>query len=550
MENINSMSLQQKQDLADLTEATLKQAMAELTLAKAKQQQILKDNTKTTAWQKLKNGFVAIASPGAGIANNIADAALNGAEAAATMNDGISELEGQIKQMQSRTASLNEVLNSEQMADAISGKKLTGSQLQEKQRYLNIALNNYAKGTEEFIRIQKKLAAVEKQMGSGSSSPGTGKAVGAIEKKVGEYVKLTTKVADLNQELQDMLALGKTPTPEFLANLKAQEQKVIDITNAMAVAKNGFESYLKLDPDQPVPDNTDYTIPEDKNPITGEPMAVGDKMSPEEKKAYAVEQAQVTSDAVFAIVRNNQQAEFDEKMSLLDKQREAELNNANLTEEQKNAIREKYAKKEAALKREQFKKQKAADIIQAVISTALAIIKAAPNPFMMAAAGIAGAASIATITSQKMPEFSQGGYTASSASNQTPAGVVHANEYVVPADGVNNPRLRPILDMLEVARQNGNLPSLDARSVIRGMDRGRGFIAGGFTSQNEKPGNNSGNNSGSIADMIAANNSVMLALLQKLKEPIPIEATVAIRGRNGLYEKLEEDKQSQKNAYL
>ena len=506
MENINSMSLEQKKNLADLTEATLKQAEAELVLAKAKQAQIAKDNTKTTAWQGFTNAIVGYASPGAGIANNIADAALNGAEAAAAMNDGIGALEEGIKQLRSRSSSLNEILNSEQMADAIMGNKLTGSQLEEKQRYLQIALKNYAKGTDDFNRISKKLAEVDKQMGTG----GGGGALGAIEQKITAYQKLTTNVAELNKQLQDMYASGIEPSAEFIANLKAQEQKVIDITNAVAVAKNGFQSYLTVNPDEPVADNTDYTVPEDQNPITGEPMEVGNKMSPEDKRAFAIAQAQTTSNALFDIVKSRQQSEYDHKLSLLEKQKAAELNNKNLTEKQKADIEEKYRIQEKKIKTDAFKKEKATAIIQAVINTALAIMNAlatggpAAIPLSIAA-GITGAAQIAVIAAQETPEFSQGGYTLSSNSNQTPAGIVHANEYVIPAEGVNNPRLRPFLDTLEMARLNKSLPTLNP-AVISSTSAGR-FSSGGYTSTHSGNMPTSGSASGSnisILDMSTA----------------------------------------------
>lgn len=61
-----------------------------------------------------------------------------------------------------------------------------------------------------------------------------------------------------------------------------------------------------------------------------------------------------------------------------------------------------------------------------------------------------------------------------------PKGVVHANEYVIPQEGVMNPAIRPFIDALEYARKNGNLQLANMSSLV-GVASQRGFAAGGFT---------------------------------------------------------------------
>ena len=79
------------------------------------------------------------------------------------------------------------------------------------------------------------------------------------------------------------------------------------------------------------------------------------------------------------------------------------------------ALNEKQAKEEKDAKKEAFKKQKEASIIQAVINTALAVSNALGTqppvlaPLMAAIAGALGAAQIALISSQPTPQFAQGG---------------------------------------------------------------------------------------------------------------------------------------------
>ncbi|MDB4922266.1 hypothetical protein [Mucilaginibacter sp.] len=129
----------------------------------------------------------------------------------------------------------------------------------------------------------------------------------------------------------------------------------------------------------------------------------------------AIQAAQDISSAVFDIGKQNRQAETDAKIKNLETQKAAELNNANLTQTQKDAINEKYAKQEAEIKLQQWEADKEASIEMAVINGALAVTKAltsAPWPLnLISAAGtaIATGIEIAKISNQKPPQFSKGG---------------------------------------------------------------------------------------------------------------------------------------------
>jgi TP901 family phage tail tape measure protein len=159
---LNKLSAEQKKALLAETEATLNQADAQLLLAKAKQETILKENTKTTLWQKVTNAMLSTTNPAAGAAKSATDALINGVKAAAELNDGISELQDNVKRLRSQKSDLNEIVNAEKQADEITGNTI--SQLEEKQRYLQSALKNYEKGSVDYIRINKKLTEVNKQL--------------------------------------------------------------------------------------------------------------------------------------------------------------------------------------------------------------------------------------------------------------------------------------------------------------------------------------------------------------------------------------------------
>jgi len=190
-------------------------------------------------------------------------------------------------------------------------------------------------------------------------------------------------------------------------------------------------------------------------------------------------------------------------MSLLDKERERELSNKNLTEDQKNAINERYAKKEAALKNDAFKKEQNASAVQALINGALGITKTFAvmgftPPAWVAAAALAAETliEIAVIKSAKPPEFYDGGYTSGSLNDRNPTGVVHANEFIGSAKAVRNPTVKPIFDVIDYAQRSGtigqiNLPALLSSTRLPGRQSG-GYAPGSSLSNSQALGGGSG----------------------------------------------------------
>jgi len=120
---------------------------------------------------------------------------------------------------------------------------------------------------------------------------------------------------------------------------------------------------------------------------------------------------------VYAQYYDNQQVALDN-----DYQRRKAYIEANVTDEaeraeQLKALDADYAEKSAAIKRAQFEAQKKASIIQAIISTAQAVMTSYSQfgfPFGLIPAGIMaaiGAAQVAVIASQPTPEFAAEGGT-------------------------------------------------------------------------------------------------------------------------------------------
>lgn len=103
----------------------------------------------------------------------------------------------------------------------------------------------------------------------------------------------------------------------------------------------------------------------------------------------------------------------EEKLADLEKQRDAEIANTELTEAEKLAINKKYDKEAKQIKRKAAEEEKALKIMQAIIGTAAAIVNALASGgpaavALAAAAGIAGAAQIAVIARTPIPKFAKG----------------------------------------------------------------------------------------------------------------------------------------------
>lgn len=212
-------------------------------------------------------------------------------------------------------------------------------------------------------------------------------------------------------------------------------------------------------------------------------IAAKTKATELDKKNFAIEMAQLASDTAFTIMSNNNRAKSDANLSQIEKQRNAELSNKELTESQKAAINAKYNERVSKEKERAWKSEQRASIAQALINGALAVTKVMAqtgvlSPFVIPGIIAGTAAQIAVIASQKMPQFATGGF-----SDSDPAGYVGqatifrrsssgrpfmageaGREWIAPNWMLQDSRFANIIGMLEAAR----------------MDK-RSFAAGGMT---------------------------------------------------------------------
>lgn len=268
-----------------------------------------------------------------------------------------------------------------------------------------------------------------------------------------EIEKLTKQIEPLQLSLfglRNALAATNAPTPAFVAGVQKDEKalkELLDQLNALQLKlkqlggdpADGFKEVEKaadkaarsieksienlnnIDPDQipelevkiapKIDDKTIQELQDDLNKRLADAEAERQQII----KQTAISAAQETFDAIFAIGAQNRQAQLDADLSALDKRREAELSNKDLTENQKKAIDAKFRQEERQIKIKAFESDKQAALAEAAMNGAVAITKTyfayGFTPAGIAAAilqAVATASQIAIIANRKPPAFKKG----------------------------------------------------------------------------------------------------------------------------------------------
>lgn len=169
------------------------------------------------------------------------------------------------------------------------------------------------------------------------------------------------------------------------------------------------------------------------------------------------------------------------KKELLNKQ----LNAGKISQEQYNArtsqLDADLEKKKTEIAKKQAKRDKAQSIFSAIISTAAAIAQALPNIPLSIIAGIMGAAQIAVIASQPLPEYAKGGLT--DGAKMYIAGEA-GQEWISPNWMLKDKTTGPIIQQLEMVRSGILSPEQLApiRPDFLTMSAIPMYASGGFTS--------------------------------------------------------------------
>lgn len=412
---LNRMNSTQVENLKELIEKTLKQAESELLLAQIRQAEIQQENTRTTAWQNVKNALLSAGNTYSLVERMAYDAMKNGAEAASVMDESLQNLMQSLISLKNQHKDLTDIINAEADADKIAASNI--NQHQEKIRLLTVALNNAAIGSADYARISGKLDEATKNL-----NDSTKKTIDNNEKLLTAYEKLSEAIGVYKTQLTNLVTAGDISAAmgvgKLLQHLENSKKYIDEIIAAGGDLEAVIDKVRISISDEGIATDEDWItelMDSLKTQLDEEMGAVDVDLNPIPKPIFDtdfyLDQVSTASNAAFDIWTNSANARLDHELSMLDKQMSKELSNKNLTEDQKDKIREKYAKKEAAIKTEQFKKQKIADILRATIDGTLAVIKAGGllTP-LGAATAISTAAQIAVIAAMPVPQFAKGRY--------------------------------------------------------------------------------------------------------------------------------------------
>ena len=149
------------------------------------------------------------------------------------------------------------------------------------------------------------------------------------------------------------------------------------------------------------------------------------------------------------------------KQALLDQLNQGYISQAQYQKEVQRLDEEAESKKkELALK--QFKAQKAANMLNIIANTAMAVMRAYSDagPFagtpLAAIVGAIGAVQLGIVAAQQPPSYARGGYTKglgfTDETGHEVAGVVHGKEYVIPAMLLSDPQVARVTEWIEAKR--------------------------------------------------------------------------------------------------
>ena len=149
------------------------------------------------------------------------------------------------------------------------------------------------------------------------------------------------------------------------------------------------------------------------------------------------------------------------KQALLDQLNQGYISQAQYQKEVQRLDEEAEAKKkELAIK--QFKAQKAANMLNIIANTAMAVMRAYSDAGPLAGTALAaivgaiGAVQLGIVAAQQPPNYAQGGYTRglgfTDETGQEVAGVVHGKEYVIPAMLLADPQVARVTEWIEAKR--------------------------------------------------------------------------------------------------
>ena len=282
---------------------------------------------------------------------------------------------------------------------------------------------------------------------------------------------------ETNQEMQFQMGryfrkAGETAMEEFFAAIERKRYAYRDLINQFQFRPEQEESDVAVE----------YALEKYQKTLEGRQAILearfrAGKISEQEYQDELTEMVREQEEQRLRIrLDNAQKAAQLSRMAvnLVTSLMDYELEKAGDNEEEKIKIRKKYANVQFLVSASQIVTDTAASIMKGF--SELGPVAGAVAAVLLGATGATQLA-IANQERKKMQGYQSGGYTRPGHRDE-PAGIVHAGEYVIPQEGVNNPRLREIIDIMEMARRSNALHRLSIRPVVEAMPSA-GYALGG-----------------------------------------------------------------------
>lgn len=332
----------------------------------------------------------------------------------------------------------------------------------------------YKEGSDEYIKasaeLQDKLLEAQKRK-QDKARQAQGKHQQELDKIKNEVFGLSPseRLSKYNEDLDN---LNEVYQKEIVAASNNAEEKLRIEEAYQKAVKDLRKKY--------VIDNAD----DQKNSMQ---KVVGDSvewLNSDGGKAFTESFAAISSgmSSIFSGLSTLVQSELEIQTAAIEKRYEKEISLAEGNTYKTKQLEKKKQAEIAKAKNEANRKMFAMQVIQAVAQTAQNAISAYGSaaaiplvgyiiaPIAAGMAVAAGMIQIAAIKKQQQASeskgYASGGFTPAGRRNE-PVGIVHAGEWVASQDLVNNPRTRPMLDILDYAQRTNTIASLQPSDVSR-----------------------------------------------------------------------------------
>jgi TP901 family phage tail tape measure protein len=247
--------------------------------------------------------------------------------------------------------------------------------------------------------------------------------------------------------------------------------------------------------------------------------------------------------SVVSSISSYMQAACDADVAKEEARWDAKIDAAEEAGEDTTELEEQKEAAVAEIKNKYNEKAQKIEIAQAIASGAMAAINAYSSaaaipyvgyliaPIAAAAALAATGLQVAAIKKQYEAEaagYYEGGYTGGS-SYRREAGVVHEGEFVANHQAVNNPALRPLLDMIDEAQRTNRIASITEQDIALAAGHASGYYSGGYVAKPARQ-------TATIVTTRSAESEALSSALRQLNERLSdgIQAYTTVDGRGGI----------------